>query len=299
MKSLLVTGSSGFIAPHIIKQAIAKDFKVYGIDIKDPTLPVKSCTYIKDDVRNFDLKKINNLNYVIHLAFVTNIPFTINHPVSSTNDNIVMTADLLKKATESKIKKFIFSSTASLYGNNPIPWKENMSSDPIEPYSWQKLSCEYLCQMWTKRYGTKTSIQRLFQVYGENQREDTALANFIKLRKINKPITLTETSKESDCRTGRRDFIYVGDVADAFLSNCLSSQTGSGEIINIGSGKMVSMEEIAKVIGGEIKFIPKRNFEVESHQADLTNCYKYLDWRPKENVLEWLKKFCDKELKNA
>ena len=59
------------------------------------------------------------------------------------------------------------------------------------------------------------------------------------------------------------------------------------------------MEEVAKVIGGEIKFIPKRNFEVESHQADLSNCYKYLDWRPKEDVLDWLKKFCDKELKNA
>ena len=127
-----------------------------------------------------------------------------------------MSAILLKKAEASNVKKVIFSSTASLYGNNPIPWVEGMQADPIEPYSWQKLSCEYLFKMWHERYGLKTSTVRLYQVYGENQRSDTALAKFIKSKKENIPITLTETTAQSTFRTGRRDFIYVKDVAKAF-----------------------------------------------------------------------------------
>lgn len=295
MKSILITGSSGFIAPHVIKKALDNNFKVYGIDLKNPEIKINGCDYIRKDIRDFNLKEIHKLDYIVHLAFVTNIPFTISEPVASTNDNIVMTADLLKKATEAKIKKFIFSSTASLYGNNPIPWKESMTSDPIEPYGWQKLSCEYMCKMWTKRYNLPTSIHRLFQVYGENQRQDTALAKFLQLKKEKKPITLTKTEISSECKTGRRDFIYVGDVAEAFLKNCTSSKTGYGEIINIGSSQMISMEEIANTIGGEIKFIPRRDFEVDTHQADLTNCKKYLDWHPKVEVISWLKDFVKKQ----
>ena len=94
-----------------------------------------------------------------------------------------MTARLLKLASDANIKKFIFPSTASLYGNNIIPWKEGMSADPIEPYSWQKLSCENLCKMWTIRYGLPTTTLRLYQVYGENQRKDTAIAAFMNQKK--------------------------------------------------------------------------------------------------------------------
>ena len=299
MKSVLITGSSGFIAPHIIKKALERKYKVFGIDIKNPEIKIKGCNYIKKDVRDFNIEEIGNLDYIIHLAFVTNIPFSISDPISTTEDNILMTSNLLNKATDAKVKKFIFSSTASLYGNNPIPWKENMSSDPIEPYSWQKLSCEYLCSMWFKRYNLKTSTLRLFQVYGENQRKDTALAAFIKSRKENKPITLTETTAQSSFKTGRRDFIYVGDVAEAFIANCESDKTGKGEIINIGSGEMTSMQEIAEVIGGKVKFIPKRSFEVEAHQADLNQCKNYLNWRPKTKVLKWLEKFIKTELNNV
>ena len=89
----------------------------------------------------------------------------------------------------------------------------------------------------------------------------------------------------------KRDFIYVKDVAKAFIATMLSNKTGNGEVINIGTGITTTMEEIAKTIGGEVKFIPRRNFEVEAHQADMKNCYKLLDWRPKVKVLEWLSNF--------
>ena len=145
--------------------------------------------------------------------------------------------------------------------------------------------------MWSTRYKLKTSVLRLYQIYGENQRKDTALAAFINSKKLGKPITLTETTAQSSFKTGRRDFIYVKDVAKAFIATMLSEKTGSGEVINIGTGITTTMEEIAKTIGGEVKFIPRRNFEVEAHQADMKNCYNLLDWRPKVKILEWLSNF--------
>lgn len=292
-KKVLVTGSAGFIAPHIIEACDNMGWDVVGLDILDTKInsAQPNINYLKKNI--FDLKSedLLGIDYVAHMAFVTNIPSSIKRPVETTFENIDMTAHFLKICTDAKVKKFVFPSTASLYGNNTIPWNETMRADPIEPYSWQKLSCEYLCRMWTKRYQLATSTLRLFQVFGENQRPDTALSAFINSKKNGKPITLTETTAQSSFRTGRRDFIYVKDVAKAFVATMLSEKTGKGEIINIGSGKMHTMEEIANTIGSEVVFIPKRNFEVEAHQADMKNTFNLIDWKPEVEVLSWLKNF--------
>ncbi len=294
MKKILITGAAGFIAPHIIEESLKRNWEVVAVDLKEvaENLKYKDVKYLKKDVRNLDKDDLKAVDFIAHLAFITNIPNSIKYPIETTYDNIDMSAILLKKAEEANVKKVIFSSTASLYGNNPIPWVEGMQADPIEPYSWQKLSCEYLFKMWHERYGLKTSTVRLYQVYGENQRADTALAKFIKSKKENIPITLTETTAQSTFRTGRRDFIYVKDVAKAFLETMLSDKTGKGEIINIGTGIMTTMEKIAQTIGGEVKFIPKRNFEVEAHQADMSLCYKLINWKHEVEVIEWLENFC-------
>lgn len=294
MTKILITGSSGFIAQHVINECLKKKWEVIGIDIKKNIQKISNVKYLTKDLRKLNNKDMDGIDYVIHLAFVTNIPFSIKNPISTTRNNIEMTAKLLNICQKYKIKKFIFPSTASLFGNNPIPWIETMTADPIEPYSWQKHSCENLLKMWNLRYGLKTSILRLYQVYGENQRNDTALAAFIKAKKMNKTITLTKTTAQSSFKSGMRDFVYVKDVAKAFIKCITSKKTGNGEIINIGSGKMTSMEEIANCIGGKIKFIPKRSFEVECHQADITKSKKLLNWKAETNVKVWLKSFVKK-----
>ena len=293
MHKLLVTGAAGFIAPHIIEEAANLGWEVLGIDITEAEDKIlsKNVKYLRKDARELSDNDIKDFDFVAHMAFVTNIPFSIKNPISTTNDNIDMTVKLLDICTKNNIKKFIFPSTASLYGHNKIPFIEDMAINPIEPYSWQKYSCEKLCKMWNSRYDLKTSVLRLYQIYGENQRKDTALAAFINSKKLGKPITLTETTAQSSFRTGRRDFIYVKDVAKAFIATMLSEKTGNGEVINIGTGITTTMEEIANTIGGEVTFIPRRNFEVEAHQADMKLCYELLDWKPKVKVLEWLSNF--------
>jgi UDP-glucose 4-epimerase len=291
MPRVLITGVAGFIGPHVVEACLSHGWDVVGVDTRLSDIRKRCFTGIQKDVRELDAEALAAIDYIVHLAFVTNIPHSIQHPVETTRDNIEMTAHVLDAATKAGVKKVVFPSTASLFGNNPVPWCEDMPADPIEPYSWQKLSCEYLCHMWTIRYGLPTVILRLFQVFGENQRADTAMAAFFRARQEGRPITLTETMAQSSFRTGRRDFVYVKDVAEAFIRALESGKTGRGEIINVGTGKVTTMEEIANAIGSEVVFIPRRGFEVECHQADISRAEALLDWCPQVEVLDWLRTF--------
>lgn len=298
MKRVIVTGAAGFIAPHIIERCLQMNWQVIGLDVldlkKEGLINHSNYTFYKKDVKDLIVDDLRSIDYIFHLAFVTNIPHSIKNPLSTTYDNVNMTCFLLKLATQAGIKKFLFPSTASLYGNNPVPWQENMPADPAEPYSWQKLCCEHACKMWHKCYNLPTIIFRFFQVFGENQRKDTALAAFLRSKEDGQPITLTETTAQSSFRTAQRDFIYVKDLAEAVVRAAESKKTGHGEIINIGSGKITAMEDIAKAIGGKIVFIPKRSFETETHQADISLAKKLLNWTPKTDVLSWLKNYVKK-----
>jgi UDP-glucuronate 4-epimerase len=291
MAKVIVTGVAGFIGPHIVEECLRRGWEVVGVDLLPFDLRAPSFQFLQKDARELTPEELKGTDYIVHLAFVTNIPNSIQHPIETTRDNIEMTTRLLDAATKAGIKKVAFPSTASLFGNNPTPWREEMPPDPIEPYSWQKLSCEYLLRMWTTRYGLPTVILRLFQVFGENQRPDTAMAAFFRARKEGRPITLTETTAQSSFRTGQRDFVYVKEVAEAFARALESPKTGRGEIINVGTGKVTTMEEIAKAIGSQVVFIPKRGFEVERHQADIRRAEELLDWHPHKDVIEWLQEF--------
>ncbi len=295
MKKILITGASGFIAPNLIIECLNKKYSVIGIDVKDEdkSFPIinENYTFIKKNVFEINEKFLEGIEYVFHLAFVTNIPNSIKNPVDTTRENIEMTVHLLNECVKAKVKKFLFPSTGSLYGNNPIPWREDMTPDTIEPYSFQKLSCEIACKTWANCYDLQTVIFRFFQVFGENQRKDTAISKFIQSKIEGRPITLVETTAQSSFKTGRRDFIYVKDLSEAILIAAESKKTGRGEILNIGSGKATTVEDVAKAVGGEITFIPRRKFEVEAHLADMTKTEKILNWKYKTEILDWVKMF--------
>ena len=289
MKKILVTGSSGFLAHHFIKHAQDRGYFVLGVDKRPiPHGHNKPNYYIQTNINDLTYKDIMGVDYVMHFAWRTNIPDCSRHPIESTEQNIDMSVRMLELAREAGVKKFLFPSTASLYGNNPTPWKEGMTPDPIEPYSWQKLSIEYACQMYSKVYKLPTLVFRFFQVYGEFQRDDTAIAAFIRSKKNGKPITLTETTAQSSFRSGQRDFVYAGDLAEALLDS-LDVSVGSGEIYNVASGKIHTMEQIADALGAEVTWIPKREYEVERHLADVSNIKRDIGWEATTDVINWLK----------
>lgn len=289
MKKVLITGVSGFIGHHLATTCMNEGWTVIGVDKRpipaNHRMPTK---FIQADINDLGFRDLSGIDYVFHLGWRTNIPDCQRHPEQSTKDNIDMSIHLLEYCKEAGVKKFLFPSTASLYGNNETPWKEDMRPNPIEPYSWQKLAIEYACQMYASVYGLPTVIFRFFQVFGELQREDTAIAAFLKAKREKRPITLTETTAQSSFRSGQRDFIYAGDVAQALTLAAESEETGKGEIFNVSSGVIHTMEDIAKAIGSQVTWIPKRPYEVEQHLGDITKL-KGLGWQPKVDVLSWLK----------
>lgn len=280
---VMVTGASGFLAQHIMPKI---EGEVIGVD-KRPITGWRPNEFILTDVRNLGFRDLMGVDYVIHLAWRTNIPDCMRHPVESTKDNIDMSMHILELSKEAGVKKFLFPSTASLYGKNPTPWKENMPPDPIEPYSWQKLSIEYACQMYSQVFGLPTVVFRFFQVFGEYQRSDTALAAFMKYKREGKPITLTKTTAQSSFKSGQRDFIYAGDLARAVLIAMESDEAVGGEIYNVAGGKTHTMEEIAKALKAKVKWIPRREYEVERHHGDISKI-KSLGWKPEIDVIKWL-----------
>lgn len=288
MKKILITGASGFLAAHIIRECHRRGWFTIGVD-KRPFRHVDTeppHQFLQADVNDLKFRDLMGIDYIFHGAWRTNIPDCARHPEDSTRDNIDMSMHLLEVAKEAGVKKFLFPSTASLYGNNPTPWTEEMTPDPIEPYSWQKLSIEYACKMYAKN-GLPTEIFRFFQVFGEYQRDDTALAAFMRFKANGQPVTLTETVAQSSFRSGQRDFIYAGDLAEAV---CLVAEKGEGkgEIYNVATGKCHTMEEIAQALEAEVKWIPRRPYEVERHEGDISKL-KALGWEPKTEVTQWLR----------
>ena len=288
MKKVMITGVSGFLAHHLIPECQKKGWYVVGVDKRPiPKGHARPDIFLLTDVRDLGFRDMMGISKVFHMAFSTNIPNSVRHPEKTTDDNINMTIHMLEVSKEAGIKKFFFPSTASLYSNNPTPWTEDMQGEPIEPYSWQKLSLEYACQMYAKN-GLPTVITRYFQVFGEFQRDDTALAAFMKAKKEGKPITLTKTHAQSSFKSGQRDFIYAGDLAEATVIIVDSEETGKGEVFNVASGQCHTMEEVANAIGAEVTWIPRREYEVERHHGNIDKIKK-LGWRPRTDVLTWLR----------
>ncbi len=223
---------------------------------------------------------------MIHLAFETSIPGSIKDPVGTSYNNIDLGVKMLELSKQAGVKKFLYPSTASLYGNQPLPWHEDLPVFPAEPYSLQKYAMERFCRYYATN-GLGTVIFRLFQVFGERQRQDQVLAKFFRCLKDGSPIPVTETAQEG--KSARRDFIYAGDIADAFCIAIESPETGKGEIINIASGYNYSIREIAELISDNIATIPKRNFDLDEHLADITKATKLLHWKATTDIKVWLK----------
>lgn len=291
MKKILITGVSGFLGHHLIQHAQDMGYFVLGVDKRPiPKGHNKPNLFIQTNVNDLIFRDIMGVDYVIHFAWRTNIPDCKRHPIESTRQNIDMSIHMLELAQEAGVKRFLFPSTASLYGNNATPWQEDMPPDPIEPYSWQKLAIEHACKMYSNVYGLPTVVFRFFQVFGEYQREDTAVAAFLKAKKEGRQITLTETTAQSSFRSGQRDFVYAGDLVKALLLALESEKVGKGEILNIASGGIHTMEEIAKTIKADVVWIPKRQYEVERHEANISRAKELLGWEPKTDVIDWLTK---------
>ena len=280
----LVTGGAGFIGSHLVDELIKQGYEVIVIDNlsngKKENLNPKAKFY-KKDVR--DLKSIaphfKGVDFVFHLAALPRVQFSIEHPIEANDNNINGTLNVLEAAKLAKVKRVIYSSSSSIYGDQPkYPYKENMPPNLMSPYALHKYVGELYCKMYSFLHELETVCLRYFNAYGPRASTEGAYALvtavFLKQKKNGEPLTVTGNGKQS------RDFTHVFDIVRANILAARSKKIGKAEVINIGGGNDQQIIKVARLFDGPIKFIPA-SIEPKKTLADIRLAKKLLNWEPK------------------
>jgi UDP-glucose 4-epimerase len=237
------------------------------------------------------LPYFKDIDVVFHLAALPRVQYSVQYPRETNETNITGTLNVLLAAKESGVKRVVYSSSSSVYGNNPdLPLKEGMKPCPMSPYGLHKLVGEEYARIFSIFHNLETVSLRYFNVYGPRMNEEgaytTAIAIFLRQKKNGEPLTITGDGTQT------RDFTHVRDVCRANILAAESKNVGKGEVINIGAGRNFSINQIAELIGGHKINIPPR---IEPHDtlADNSLAKKLLNWEPQikmEEGIEELKR---------
>jgi len=282
MSKIIVTGGAGFTGSHLTDKLIALGHTVTVVDnlmLGKKEFVNKQARFIKADIRDFKkLKKIfGGAQAVFHLAADPRPQISIEDPISTHEINVTGTLNVLKAAKDNDVKKIIFSSSCALYGDQPLPIKEENIPHPNSPYGLHKLIGEEYCRLFSNLFGLQTVCLRYFNVYGPRKLATGAypmvIPIFLGQKKRGEKFTVVGDGNQT------RDYVSVYDVVGANIK-AWQSGVGDGRAINIGSGKQVSVNDIAKIVGGESVNIPQRPGEMRFIQADNSLAKKLFDWEP-------------------
>lgn len=295
MTKSLVTGGAGFIGSNLVDKLIQKGHEVVVIDNESAECNEKfywnpNASNHKLDICDYEFTKdlYSGVDYVFHLAAESRLQPAIKNPINAVTKNAVGTCTVLQCAREAGVDKVIYSSTSSAYGLNKFPNYETDPNDCLNPYSVSKVAGEELCKMYTNLYGLKTVIFRYFNVYGDRSpttgQYAPVLGIFLKQKEENLPLTVVGDGLQ------RRDFIHVEDVIDANILAATADHSidSYGQVYNIGSGKNISILEIAKMVSGNYIHIEEREGEARTTLA-CNDKFRYnFGWVPKFEVKEFI-----------
>jgi len=299
----IVTGAAGFIGSHLCRRLLKKGFSVIGIDsftdfypkwIKNknilPLMRDKKFEFIAEDINSIGLTKLlNRSDYVFHLAAQAGVRTSWGHNFSVyTKNNIEATQKLLEAVKDTKIKKFIYASSSSVYGLCPeLPISETSPLYPFSPYGVTKLAAEHLCYLYYKNFGLPLVSLRFFTVYGPGQRPDMAFHKFFKTIAEGEQISIFGDGKQT------RDFTFIDDIIEA---NFASLEKGKpGETYNIGGGTRKKLEDIIPIIEkicekkAEINWEEKQKGDMLHTFANIEKARKDLNYSPKTQIEDGLK----------
>ena len=282
----VVTGGAGFIGSHMVDLLIEEGFVVRAIDNltggREENLSLHAgnpdLTFERRDIRSFapDDALFRGAKYVIHFAGIGDIVPSIERPLEYMSANVQGTVHMLECARHAGVTKFVYAASSSCYGLASVPTREDHPIDAGYPYALSKYQGEQAAFHWHKVYKLPVNSVRIFNAYGTRSRTSGAYGAvfgvFLRQKIAGKPYTVVGDGTQS------RDFLYVTDVARAFLAAAETPRTG--RIYNLGAGNPQSVNRLVELLGGEIVRIPKRPGEPDSTWADITRITTELDWRP-------------------
>jgi len=296
----LVTGGAGFIGSHLVKELIARGYRVTvlddlstgSVDNIRQALDSGRVELVRGSITDADLigQCCRDVRYIFHLAAISRVPQSIADPVTTHEVNINGTLKVLLAARENGVGKFIYASSSSVYGENPeLPQHEDMVPQPVSPYAVSKLVGEHYADVFRQIYGLPTVSLRFFNAYGSHQDPDSPYSNVIPLfiRRVAQglaPIVFDDGEQS-------RDFVYVKDIVRAAL---LAAESQASGTFNIGSGQGTSVNQLLRyigdIMGSEIKpeYQPPRLGDPKHTLANIKRA-AVIGYRPEYEMIRGLR----------
>ena len=307
----LVTGGAGFIGSNLCEALLNVGYRVCWLDDlstgKQANVDLFSSnpnyTFIKGDVKDLDtcMSACKDVDYVLHQAAWGSVPRSIEMPLFYCANNIQGTLNMLEAARQNNVKKFVYASSSSVYGDEEhLPKTEGVEGNLLSPYALTKRCEEEWAKQYTKHYGLETIGLRYFNVFGRRQDPNGAYAavipKFIKQLLNNERPTINGDGKQS------RDFTYIENVVEANLKACIAPNNVSGQAFNIAYGGREYLIDIYYVLTNALQkniepiFGPDRPGDIKHSNADISKAKKYLGYEPEYDfarglaeAIEWYK----------
>ena len=282
----VVTGGAGFIGSHAVDLLLERGYQVRVIDNliggRESNLSQHrnnsdlSCEWL--DIRTLkpNSSLFSNAKYVIHFAGIGDIVPSIERPQEYMSVNVQGTVSVLECARDANVEKFVYAASSSCYGVAAVPTTEDHPITPLYPYALSKYMGEQACFHWHNVYRLPVNSIRIFNAYGTRVKTTGAYGAvfgvFLKQKLAHKPFTVVGDGSQS------RDFLYVTDVAKAFLAAAETSHVG--QVYNLGAGNPQSVNYLVELLGGDVVYIPKRPGEPDCTFADIKKITTQLAWKP-------------------
>lgn len=314
-KNVLITGGAGFIGSHLFERLIESDNFLLILD--NFSSPYSENEKIISEItKNYEINKdyelikgdlvddsiLTNIDHdidiIFHLAAIPGVRYSIKNAGEVTNNNIISTVNIFENALNTNVKKVVFASSSSIYGN-PLytPVDENHPKNPISPYAVSKLCCEQYADYYFREYDLPVTSLRFYTVYGPRGRPDMAIRIFFTNILHDRPIKIFGDGEQI------RDFTFISDIIDGLILAAESDQS-SGEIFNLGCSNPVTINELVDKIyqiAGKpknIQYLEKQKGDVRVTHSKIEKAKEMLQFKPKVNIDDGLKKTYDWQFEN-
>lgn len=295
----IVTGGAGFIGSHMVDLLLENGYRVRVLDNlvggREANLahhgdnPDLSCDW--RDIRSCQAPDplFTDAKFVFHFAGIGDIVPSIEQPIEYMDVNVQGTVRVLECARQAGVEKFVYAASSSCYGMADTPTREDHPINPLYPYALSKYMGEQSAFHWNKVYDVPVNAVRIFNAYGTRSRTSGAYGAvfgvFLRQKLADAKFTVVGDGTQS------RDFLYVTDVARAFLA--AAKTPAIGEFWNLGAGNPQSVNHLVDLLGGEKTYIPKRPGEPDVTWADISKITRELDWKPLVSFEEGVQRIVD------